>query len=320
MKKFPALLFLLVLLVVLATSFAVLAADAVGATSNTSGGSDGIVPCQGLDCDLCSVGKLAQNIINFLLAISIPIAAVMFAYAGVLYVTSSGNPSKVAKAHKVFKNVGIGFALAISGWLVVQTILSTLFNDSFWVGGNWNELKCVEDSRRLMDKDLSDLFNEVFGEVNVDPIFIEPGEVSTGCTPSGSDCIQLHSARFSYKAGRIVTREYAFKLEQFGTALDSNIAITITEACPVPQGVHQNPCHNACTCTDIVTTDRSLMTNAEYLNAVHNAAKAAGMCAVFESRSARPAGYTGPFYQGNYENHFSLYMDSSQSPTCGTGL
>src|SRR3990167_4212191 len=58
-----------------------------GSTNNVSVGIGG-----SLSCDLCSLGELVQNIINFLLGLSVPIAAGLFAWAGILYFSSRGVP------------------------------------------------------------------------------------------------------------------------------------------------------------------------------------------------------------------------------------
>ena len=136
--------------------------------------AQGLVPCGteatggALSCNLCHVGQLMQNIINFLIGISISVAAAMFAYAGFLYVTGASNPTKIASAHKIFRNVLIGFLIAISAWLVVQTILSVVFDDTFWIGGNWNELQCISQSTRnpegggrLIGTNFGDLINKI---------------------------------------------------------------------------------------------------------------------------------------------------------------
>ncbi len=131
-----------------------------------------LVPCGGpndpLGCDLCDLGQLMQNIINFMIAMSIPIAAAMFAYAGFLFVTGASNPEQINKARKVFSQVLIGFLIAISAWLVVQTMLSKIFDDTFWIGDNWNELKCISQSTsnpggggRLIGTNFGDLINTI---------------------------------------------------------------------------------------------------------------------------------------------------------------
>ncbi len=86
-----------------------------------------IVPCSGIDdCNFNALVTLAQNIITFLLYISTAIAAACFFFAGYLYVTAGGNSSQLTRAHHIFKNVVIGLIIALSAWLIVNTILKAL--------------------------------------------------------------------------------------------------------------------------------------------------------------------------------------------------
>ena len=97
------------------------------------------------NCNLCDFGQLIQNVINFLIMVSIPISVSMFAWAGILYFTSAGDTHKVEQAHAIFKNVFIGFVIAISGWLVVSVLLSAIINKNFYPSG-WNKLQCVDQN------------------------------------------------------------------------------------------------------------------------------------------------------------------------------
>lgn len=120
-----------------------------------------------------------QNIINYLIGISVSIAAAMFAYAGFLYTTGGANPTQINRAHKIFKNVLIGFLIAISAWLIVQTLLSAVFDKDgkFWAGRDWFELKCVADEKRLMDAEFSDLIREVLPDTEAAPVTGVSGDV-----------------------------------------------------------------------------------------------------------------------------------------------
>jgi len=67
---------------------------------------------------------LAQNVINFLIfKIASPLAAVMFAYAGFLYVTNRGNEGQVKQAHDIFLYVFWGLLVALAAWITVNFIL-----------------------------------------------------------------------------------------------------------------------------------------------------------------------------------------------------
>lgn len=105
-------------------------------TSNSGGSiqssNGGLVPCftpgnkQG-DCNWNTLMTLINNIVNFVLfRMAIPIAAIMFAYAGILLLTSGGDSAKKTKAKELFTGVAIGLIIAAAAWLIVNTILSIL--------------------------------------------------------------------------------------------------------------------------------------------------------------------------------------------------
>ena len=83
-------------------------------------------------CEFKHVIELAKNIINFLIfRIASPLAAIMFAYAGFLYITNNGNEGKVKQAHDIFLYVFWGFVVALGAWLTVSMILSFFVDDKF---------------------------------------------------------------------------------------------------------------------------------------------------------------------------------------------
>ncbi len=61
-----------------------------------------------------------------MVTLSVFVAAVMFAYAGWLFFSDTGNASNVEKGKKVFGAVVIGLIIVLIAWLVVDTILDTL--------------------------------------------------------------------------------------------------------------------------------------------------------------------------------------------------
>ena len=101
--------------------------------------SGGLIPaeCQGADpsqCGFTALLQLAKNIINFIIFISIPVAAGLFTWAGYLYVSAAGNPGQVTKAHGIFQKVAIGLIIILSAWLVVQLLVTTFFNPESGAG------------------------------------------------------------------------------------------------------------------------------------------------------------------------------------------
>lgn len=116
-------------IVVIAVLFSPLFVFAAPFDFNLSGP---LVPCQGASSSPCNFNALVAlvgNIIDWLLAFGAFIAAFMFAYAGILYITAAGNETQIARATSIFKNVFWGFIFALGAWLVVELITSTLLRE-----------------------------------------------------------------------------------------------------------------------------------------------------------------------------------------------
>jgi len=90
----------------------------------------GLVPCGGANegpCDFNAFMTLINKVIQFIfLYMAVPIAAIMFVYAGFLLVTSGGSTESRTKAKNIFTNALIGLVLAAAAWLIVTSILSIL--------------------------------------------------------------------------------------------------------------------------------------------------------------------------------------------------
>ena len=88
----------------------------------------GLVPCDGSAENPCGFDQfltLINTIVNFILFVMVvPIAAIIFAYAGFELITSGGETSKREKAKKIFTNVAIGLIVAAAAFLIVKTVLS----------------------------------------------------------------------------------------------------------------------------------------------------------------------------------------------------
>lgn len=84
----------------------------------------------GTACGWKDVLSLANNLLKFMIYLAVPIAAICFAYAGWLYLSSQGNSGKISRAHGIFLNVAIGLVIVLAAWLVVNQIMTTLANPS----------------------------------------------------------------------------------------------------------------------------------------------------------------------------------------------
>jgi hypothetical protein len=95
-----------------------------------------------IDCQLCFLLELVNNVIRFLIVdVATPIAALSFAVAGIMYLTAAGNTGQIARAHSIFKKVVIGFILILAAWLLIDTVMKYLVQDDNF--GPWNEFDCV---------------------------------------------------------------------------------------------------------------------------------------------------------------------------------
>ena len=95
----------------------------------------GLVPCGGValdgnpepSCNISHLTLLVENVLEFLLfVLATPLFAIVFVYAGLLYLSSAANPSNREKAKGAMIKALAGFAIALIAWTVIATILRTL--------------------------------------------------------------------------------------------------------------------------------------------------------------------------------------------------
>jgi hypothetical protein len=88
--------------------------------------SAGLVPCDGPDCNWSHFLDLIKKVINFAVSLGIAFSAIIFAWAGWLYMSSGGDEGKVKEAHGIFTKMLWGFLFALGAYLIVQLILTSL--------------------------------------------------------------------------------------------------------------------------------------------------------------------------------------------------
>ena len=81
-------------------------------------------------CDLNFLLEMVDKIITWIIMISIPVAAGVFAWAGILYMTT-GIAGKKEEAKKILIKVFWGLVFILASWLIVTTITNTLLSDDF---------------------------------------------------------------------------------------------------------------------------------------------------------------------------------------------
>lgn len=145
-------------------------------------GTGGLVPgCEGAFCRACDLVTLSNNVINFGIAFSVIVATLMFAYAGILYVTAAGvGAEQVKKAHKIFVNIFVGLLVVLLAWLLVNIMFSVLSGKGL---ADWTKIQCVANPvsdpfAQVGDPNVGDLGGIVGGRPTGTPISSPGGTLS----------------------------------------------------------------------------------------------------------------------------------------------
>ncbi|MEK7531039.1 MAG: pilin [Patescibacteria group bacterium] len=92
-------------------------------------------------CQACDVITLVDNVLKFLVAFTTVIAALMFLYAGLLYVTAAAKPANIDTAKKIFSTVLFGLIIVLVAWLIIDIIMRVFTNQDLNV---LTQIECVE--------------------------------------------------------------------------------------------------------------------------------------------------------------------------------
>lgn len=98
----------------------------------------GLVPCGNdpdanfvgppRDCDWSALFTLFQNILNWFIWASIPVATIVIAYAGWKMIWGSTSQSEVTEGKKILQSALIGLVAVLAAALIVKAILTYLTN------------------------------------------------------------------------------------------------------------------------------------------------------------------------------------------------
>jgi len=120
--------------------------------SLSSAQAAGLVPC-GTErdakgnitnpCTWCHLMQLVKNVINFLMYLVFPLAAIMIVVGGIMIMTAGGSTERVAKGKEIVTAAVVGLLIALLSWLIIDTIIGIIAVgwDSLKIGP-WNKLKC----------------------------------------------------------------------------------------------------------------------------------------------------------------------------------
>jgi len=98
-------------------------------------------------CTLCDFISGMNDIIKYLMKISIGVGLLAFTIAGVMYIVSAGDPGLKGKANTTMKNAAIGFVIIFAGWLGSKT--DAQGNPTFGMRiTSWGQFDCNANPNR----------------------------------------------------------------------------------------------------------------------------------------------------------------------------
>jgi len=75
-------------------------------------------------CGIEALMAMINKLIDFVtIKLAAPLFAVLFTYAGVLYMMTVSDPGNKNKAKKIIQNSLLGFGLVLASWVIIKTIL-----------------------------------------------------------------------------------------------------------------------------------------------------------------------------------------------------
>ena len=89
--------------------------------------ADSLTPdCSGTTCGYADFMELIKRVISFAIKVGVAFSAIVFAYAGWLYMTSGGDEGKVKQATEMLTKLLWGFLFALGAFLIVQLLSKQL--------------------------------------------------------------------------------------------------------------------------------------------------------------------------------------------------
>ena len=87
------------------------------------------------ECGYEDLLRLVNRIIDWIIMISVPVAAGVFAWAGIKYMTTGVSDQK-SEAKEMLRKVFFGFVFILAAWIIVTTILNALLSETSGVRDN----------------------------------------------------------------------------------------------------------------------------------------------------------------------------------------
>ena len=103
--------------------------------------AQGLVPCSGIDCGLCDLLILFNNIISFMTRMTIVFAGLFFAWGAFGILTAGDSEEKVTQGKKTMTIAVTGVLIAFTAFLIVGTALRILTDSPSKLP--WDQIQCT---------------------------------------------------------------------------------------------------------------------------------------------------------------------------------
>ena len=102
--------------------------------------AQGLVPCSGLDCNLCHVLVLANNIVKLMIEVGIALAGLFFAWGAIVIMTAGGSAEKVTEGKNSIWIAVQGIVIMFAAYLLIETLVHTITGSASVLP--WSEIQC----------------------------------------------------------------------------------------------------------------------------------------------------------------------------------
>lgn len=90
-------------------------------------------------CGWCDLFQLGQNVINFLIEISLVLAVAFIVYGGIMLMVQSNKPEKLQANRQIIWSAVIGVVIALASWVILNTFFHLLTGGLNWP---WDQIQC----------------------------------------------------------------------------------------------------------------------------------------------------------------------------------
>lgn len=88
---------------------------------------DGLVPCDGFDCTSDNLTGMVGSVFNFIAFQIVPALAVVgFVIAGIIMITSGGDPGKFNQGKSAMISIAVGLMIVYLAWAIVKLFIDVI--------------------------------------------------------------------------------------------------------------------------------------------------------------------------------------------------